>query len=190
MESIYLNEEVSKIFGIPFLKRKSKKEQIFEENYDKYYRVVYKQIYYMTGNNALAEDLTQEVFIKYYNNKEEIEFLGAWLSKVATNITLNNIRGENRRNNREEDDFLNQVEDVISVEDLVCRNEEVKRVRRVLTDMKEEQRTCLLLKFAGYSYDEISQITSIKKSSISQHISRGKERFKSLYERSDLDEVL
>lgn len=169
-----------KIFGI--LKKRKLKEEEFKENYEKYFPIVYKQLYYLIGSNEIAEDLTQEVFIKYYNSKENIEYLGAWLSKVATNTAYNYLRGEKRRIKREES-ILEEVNDIFSIEDEIFKNEEVKKIRKILADLPENQRVCIMLKFSGYSYEEIHKVTNIPKNNIGQMISRGKEKFLKLYEK-------
>ncbi|MBF8982758.1 sigma-70 family RNA polymerase sigma factor [Lutibacter sp. B2] len=168
------------IFGIP--RPRKKREEIFQINYEKYYSIVYKQLYYLVGNNELAEDLTQEVFIKYYHSKEKFEFLGAWLSKVATNTAFNHLRGEKRRIKREES-ILEEVDSIFSTEDEIFRNEEIKRVRKVLSNLTENQRISLILKFSGYSYEEIHIATDIPKNNIGQLIVRGKQKFLKLYEK-------
>lgn len=167
------------IFGIP--KRKKIKDDMFQISYEKYYPVVYKHLYYLVGNNELAEDLTQEVFIKYYHTRDgEIEFTGAWLSKVATNTAFNYLRGEKRRVRREENIF-EESKNIFSIEDEVFRNEEIMSVRRSLTQLSDQQKTCLVLKFSGYSYDEIHRATNIPKNSIGQIIARGKKKFLKIY---------
>ncbi len=175
------------IFGIP--KRRKVKEEQFQINYEKYYPIVYKQLYYLVGSNELAEDLTQEVFIKYYNSKEEFEFLGSWLSKVAANTAFNYLRGEKRRIKREES-ILEEVNNIFSMEDEIFRNEQIKEVRNILADIPEKQRICLILKFSGYSYEEIHKATNIPQNSIGQLIARGKQKFLQLYQKEGEINVL
>lgn len=149
----------------------------------KYYPIVYKQLYYLLGNNELAEDITQEVFIKYYHTRDgEIEYIGAWLSKVATNTAFNYLKGEKRRLKREEG-ILEEVNDIFSTEDEIFRNEEIKAVRKVLSKLSEHQKICLILKFSGYSYEEIHRATNIPKNNISQLIARGKQKFFKIYKK-------
>ncbi|MFZ5967699.1 MAG: sigma-70 family RNA polymerase sigma factor [Bacillota bacterium] len=167
------------IFGVP--KRKQISNEEFQANYEQYYPIVYKNLYYLLGSNELAEDLTQEVFIKYYHTKQrEIEFIGAWLSKVAVNTAYNYLRGEKRRIKREET-MIEEVNYLFTIEDEILRNEEIKNVRIILAEMPEQQRVCLLLKFSGYSYDEIHQATQIPRNNIGQLIARGKQKFLNLY---------
>jgi RNA polymerase sigma factor (sigma-70 family) len=165
-------------------------EQEFKKIYTQYYNTVYKQCYYLVGDNGLAEDLTQEVFVKLYNSKDKvIEYPGAWLSKVAAHTALNYLRGEKRRIKREED-ILSNIEEIFLLEDKVLQKEEIRRVRQVLSQMNDKQRSCLLLKFSGYSYDEIQRVTGIPKNSIGQMIARGKGNFQQAYEKEDDPYVL
>lgn len=175
------------IFGIPLKKRN---EESFQKNYEKYYPVVYKQIYYLIGNNRLAEDLTQEAFIKYYNTKTDIKYVGAWLSKVATNTAYNHFRDEKRRMNREEEAIIEETNQIYCIEDGLSRSEDILKVRNILLQLSEQQRICLVLKFSGYSYDEIHQATGISKKNISQLIARGKQKFVSLYKKEGDPDVL
>lgn len=156
----------------------------------KYYPIVCRQINYLLGSQTLAEDLAQEVLLKYYHlENAEIEFLGAWFSKVATHTALNHIRGENRRMQREENVY-SEIEEIFSMEEEFIRNEEIKKVNKILHALNENQKICLLLKFSGYSYDEIHQITNIPKNNISQYIARGKEKFKEIYKKEGEKDVL
>jgi len=179
------------ILGIPFFKKK-KKEKEFSLAYSKYYPVVYKQLYYMTGNNELSEDIAQETFIKLYSSNCDLENTGAWLSKVASNTALNYIRSQKRSQSRDEDMFSKDmpVSWTPSPEDLVCQNEEVARIRSALYELPENQRTCLMLKFSGYSYEEISSATGIARGNIGQLISRGKKNFLKIYEKEGDANVL
>ena len=167
------------ILGIP--KRKKKNNLKFKKDYEAYYPVVYKHLYYLSGSNEIAEDLTQDVFIKYLDYVDKnITYPGAWLSKVATNLAKNYFRSHQRRENREMDIFLD-TQEIFMVEDHIFRLDEIQRVRKVLLQLNDKQRMCLLLKFSGYSYDEIHETTQIPRNNIGKTIARGKEKFMSLY---------
>lgn len=176
------------IFGIPFIK--SKKDKEFELIYRQYYPVVYRQLYYLLASNSSAEDITQEVFIKLYNSKSSIDHPGAWLSKVASNTALNYIRSEGSRQERD-GIIIEDFETIMSAEDEACKNEQIREVRRILATLPGSQRACLLLKFSGYSYDDISSVTGIPRGNVGQMILRGKKKFMELYSKEeDIYEVL
>lgn len=170
------------INGIP--KLQSLTGETASVHYGQYYGRVQKQLYYMLGDNCLAEDLTQEVFIKYLKAGSGIEHPGAWLSKVATHTAVSHIRklrGKHDLNEITMDEIIEETADCFSIEDHVIRTETVMQVRRALKELTEQQRICLIMKFSGYSYDEIHRATSLPKGNIGQYIARGKERFMKLY---------
>jgi RNA polymerase sigma factor (sigma-70 family) len=54
---------------------------------------------------GIAEDVTQEVFLRLYNNLDQIkgeEMLRPWLIRVALNTARNTLRGNIRANTRDE----------------------------------------------------------------------------------------
>lgn len=157
-------------------------ESLFNKNYKEYYPKIYRQLYYLLGSNELAQDLAQEVFMKYYQTQKEPEFIGPWLSKIAVRKAYNHIRGEKRRIKREESVF-DWIKEIYSTEDEVFRHEEIRVVRQLLSQMDKKQSICLLLKFSGFTYDEIHQASGIPKNNISQLIARGKQKFASLYQK-------
>lgn len=176
------------ILGIP--KRKKLKEEKFQKDYEAYYPVVYKHLYYLTGSNEIAEDITHEVFIKYLGyDAAEIQYPGAWLSKVATNFAMNYFRSQKRREKREMNIFLD-TETIFNLEDHIFRLDEIQKVRQILSQINENQRICLLMKFSGYSYEEIHQATDIPKGNIGKTIARGKENFLKLYQEAGEEHVL
>lgn len=59
-----------------------------------YQDMVYSTAARITGNGAQAEDIAQEVFLKAYDNYENLRdrpTAGGWLKTVATNLSLNHL---------------------------------------------------------------------------------------------------
>ncbi len=59
-----------------------------------YQDMVYSTAARITGNDAQAEDISQEVFVKAYENFEDLSTsptAGGWLKTVATNLSLNHL---------------------------------------------------------------------------------------------------
>ena len=71
-----------------------KKEQEFLDAYKQYADSIYRHCYFRVYNKELAEDLTQETFIKtwkYIAQGKEIKNIKAFLYRVAVNlITFSN----------------------------------------------------------------------------------------------------
>jgi RNA polymerase sigma-70 factor, ECF subfamily len=59
-----------------------------------YQDMVFSTAARLTGNDAQAEDIAQEVFLKAYENFEQLRHsatAGGWLKTVVTNLTLNHL---------------------------------------------------------------------------------------------------
>jgi RNA polymerase sigma-70 factor (ECF subfamily) len=71
----------------------------FEQIYYQYSARILNLIYRMTGSEEVARDLTQEVFVKVYENigkfRGESQIF-TWLYRIATNHTLNYLKREKR----------------------------------------------------------------------------------------------
>ena len=76
------------------------------------------------------------------------------------------------------------------MEDEIFRSEQIKEVREILSNIPEKQRICLILKFSGYSYEEIHNATNIPQNNIGQLIARGKQKFFKLYKKEGEVNVL
>src|SRR5258708_9682118 len=83
----------------------SSDEQSFEATFKRYYPLVYQLAYRWTGRHDEAEDIAQEVFLRFYHMPPHATSEGeqrAWLCRVATNLSLNALRTRQRRTHREE----------------------------------------------------------------------------------------
>jgi RNA polymerase sigma factor (sigma-70 family) len=153
----------------------------FKELFTANYQHVLRHLILLTGNKTLAEDIAQETFIKLYENPpREFTNLSGWLMKVSTNLAYNHLRGEKNRKKREEAQGF--VRDVF--EEDFLRTSEAAEARAALRTLDDRDRTCLVLKFSGFSYSEIAQVTGIKESSIGTTIARSLVKFRQAYERT------
>ena len=69
----------------------------FRELYEREYRSVYRTIRAMTFDPSLAEDLSQEVFVRAYRSRDRYRPTGpagAWLHRIAVNVTISHLRRE------------------------------------------------------------------------------------------------
>jgi len=149
----------------------------FSRFYKEYYAVVYRHIVYLTGNVQAAEDLTQEVFIKLYDAPPRHANVAAWLFRVANNLAYNYLRDEKVRKNKEPAVSVDEDDKVISIEDAVIRNQEIRTIKKILSLLPERDRICLLLKFSGYKYNEIAEIIGVEKNSVGTILARSQAKF-------------
>lgn len=146
--------------------------------FHRYYPAVCRQMTFILGDSGLAEDVAQEAFIRLCQSPpDDPGRVGGWLFRVATNLAYNHLRGEKSRSLRE-----SRVQSAgsteASSEEIVIRREEAEMVHRVLNSLGERDRTCLIMKFSGFSYEEIAQAIGVRKASVGTIIARAQARFR------------
>ncbi|MGZ4122450.1 MAG: RNA polymerase sigma factor SigX [Tumebacillaceae bacterium] len=164
-------------------------ERSFPDLFKAHYPQVVRQIMRITRDQAVAEDLAQEVFLRLHDQDiTRIDNIGAWLTQAGTYAAYNHLRGEKRRIARDEQqsDASTTVEP--STEERWLQQEEIASVREALIDLNERDRTLLLLKYSGYDYQELANVTQVEQSSIGTLLARAKRRFRDLYQRKRGDE--
>ena len=162
------------------------KEKIeFDEAFTLHHRTVFRVARSVVRDAGLAEDVTQEVFMRLYNNMSAIideEMLRPWLIRVTMNTARNTLRGNIRANTREENYVKYEEEScVASVADEFEKQEQASEVRRALDKVKEPLRSCLILKQQGLSYREIAETLSLNETSIGTFVARARKEFVRFY---------
>ena len=153
----------------------------FRELFEANYPMVLRHLILILGEQAAAEDIAQETFIRLYERPpKEFTNLSGWLIKVSTNLAYNYLRGEKSRKRRELADA--PVTEVFA--DDWLRVGEAEEVREALRRLDYRDRVLIVLKFYGFSYEEISEMTGVKKTSIGKTLARALERFQAAYERT------
>jgi RNA polymerase sigma-70 factor, ECF subfamily len=159
----------------------------FDEAFTLHHRAVFRAAYALVRDAGLAEDVTQEVFLKLYQHlgslKDE-EHVRPWLLRVASNTALNAIRSRGRAGAREEEFAVAATvggSGPVGVEADYERRTEIEEARRALAQLKEPMRSCLLLKQQGLSYKEIAQTLSINEANVGSLIARGRKEFTRVY---------
>jgi len=113
----------------------------------------------MTGDRTMAEDLTQETFVKAWQNlvsfKAESAF-GSWLHRVAANVVLDAARARGRRLRR-----IAPVEDAGAFADPAPARDAASAVdlERAVAALPEGARTAFVLHDVnGFSHEEIARM--------------------------------
>ncbi len=157
----------------------------FEEAFSLHHRTVFRAARSVVQDAGLAEDVTQEVFIKLYKHLDTIsdqEMLRPWLIRVALNEAKNALRSKIRANNRDENYVKDTVEsNVFSVEDEFEEQAGINEINRALSKIKEPLRSCLVLKQQGLSYKEIAQSLELNETSIGTYVARARAEFMRFY---------
>jgi len=160
----------------------------FEAVFTRYYPLVYQLAYRCTGRCDEADDIAQEVFLRFYRIPPHATTEGeqrAWLCRVATNLSLNALRGQQRRTQHEERageraiQPLNGTEQ--SPEEQLVAAEQAALIRTVLAELPERQQSYILLRSIGLSYNEIAQATGVAAASVGSLLGRAEREFRRRY---------
>lgn len=144
----------------------------FDELLSRYQSKLYTYIYYITRNATLAEDLFQETFIKAIVTIRQGAYaesgrFGAWLTRIAHNLIIDNFRqekGENVISNDETDmDLFNDVSLCQEDAETEMANAQVlKDVRRLICALPLPQREVVYMRYyQNLSFREIAEISNI-----------------------------
>jgi RNA polymerase sigma-70 factor (ECF subfamily) len=103
-------QDYSEMGDIEVVKAAKQNKDAFGEIYERYLDKIYNYIYYRTGNQQDAEDLTAKVFYRALSNIDSYEDRGvpfqAWLYRIAHNLVANFHRDRSRRKIIPLDDYL------------------------------------------------------------------------------------
>ncbi|MBI5768389.1 MAG: RNA polymerase sigma factor [Verrucomicrobia bacterium] len=164
-----------------------------------YQDMVFSTAARLTGNDAQAEDISQEVFIKAHEHFEQLRTsptAGGWLKTVATNLSLNHLsRYRNRwkffSEFRRADDAGGDDEPGIefAAPDTffagVDADERRALVERALDQLPEHQRVPLVLyHFEDLPYDEIARKLGISLAKVKTDILRARAALAKILQRS------
>ncbi|QYU66376.1 sigma-70 family RNA polymerase sigma factor [Leptolyngbya sp. 15MV] len=165
----------------------------FEEAFSLHHRTVFRAARSIVRDAGLAEDVTQETFIRLYRHIDSItdfEMLRPWLIRVAMNLAKNVVRGNIRANTRDEKYVKELVENgVVSVEEEFEQKAELSEVQRALEMVREPLRSCLILKQQGLTYKEIAESLSLNEASIGTFVARARSEFKKFYGTTDKEVI-
>jgi len=150
----------------------------FEQLYDAYHRLVFGIALRITNDPALAEDVTQSIFLKLWTAPETFRdgnFAG-WLSRVTRNRTLDAVRS---RANRPTDEIPVDLPAEALTDAAVFARIDAQRVRGALSALSDEQRTPIELGFfGGITHEEIARRTGIPLGTVKTRIRTGLRRMR------------
>ena len=64
----------------------------FDDIYEEHFHKIYRYIFYMVSDTQLAEDLTQEVFLRIYKNNSKQKTIATYIRQVARPLVIDYYR--------------------------------------------------------------------------------------------------
>lgn len=159
------------------------------ELFEIFYRRTYAAVFAILRHRESAEDITQDAFIKAFQNitrLREKEKFGLWLAAIATNLARNHLKREKRlyySGNPVEPEAGSAEITPSSTEEQVIREEEIARVRAALRTLPPEQYQVVIMQ---YFYDlklaEIARLLKISPGTAKSRLFRARVRLSRVLE--------
>jgi len=155
-------------------------ESAFNYLAEKYHRPIHHFLYRMVRNQAIAEELAQEVFLRVYRSREryraEAKFT-TWLYRIATNLAVNHAR-DTKHERAVQNVYLDALDeqtgtrpdvacDEPSAEQRLLREERMKAIRAQVMALPERQQMAVVMhKYQGLDYREIGQVLKLSEPAV------------------------
>jgi RNA polymerase sigma-70 factor, ECF subfamily len=138
---------------------------------------VFNYVVRLVGDRSLAEDLTQEVFLRVFQGLPKFSLrckFTTWLFQVTKNRVLDELRASERRPRH-----LVALDDIAPLEVMdapIERGETVDALWRAIEGLSTDLKMALLLRdVAGLSYTEIADALEVTLATVKWRIYKGRE---------------
>lgn len=144
---------------------------------DRYAKVIYNQALNFFGNREDAEDVTQDVFMKIFNNidkfREEKNF-NSWVMRISNNYCIDYWRKYKKKMKRVEltDDLIKQED---TPEDKVIKEHNLKDLRMKMLTLDPDLRLLVIMRdVQGFSYQQIAETLNLPQGTVKSRINRAR----------------
>ncbi|HLQ05216.1 MAG TPA: RNA polymerase sigma factor [Verrucomicrobiae bacterium] len=138
--------------------------------YDKHVAAIYRYVYYRVRDDAEAEDLTSDVFMRALKAMPRYEprqaFL-AWLYRIARNAVIDRARRGNRQVSYEDALEHPTPDQIVVPDEQVLAHSDNETLRGALAKLTPLQQEVIVLRFLeGYSTEEIAKIVGKREGTV------------------------
>jgi RNA polymerase sigma factor (sigma-70 family) len=152
------DQELLKLIQSPFT-RELGFRKLVESNQKRVYQVIRRMVLIHED----ADDLTQNTFIKAYQNLDKFEgnsSLFTWLYRIATNETLTFLEKKKKRYFFSMDDHQEKMESYLDQPGVLNGEEIQKKLQKALLKLPDKQRLVFHLKYQEeLTYEQMSEVT-------------------------------
>ncbi len=174
------------------------REPAFRELVRRYERPVFSLVYRMVRDRELAEDLSQDAFVKVLNHIDryspEFKF-SSWLFKIANNVAIDHLRRRKLDTisldgspfatspTEAQSSALNLPIDQESALDELVARELGSEIEDAIGTLRPEYRACIMLRHVeGRSYEEIAATLDLPLGTVKTYIHRARHELRQILE--------
>ena len=156
---------------------------LYREIIVKYESQVASVIFGMIGKSSEAQDVGQETFIRFYKNLKNFRGdsgVGTYLTRIAINLSLNEIKKRKRKNTM----FVNSENDNMEIPDKSI-NSEIKEekdlIYKAIHSLTPKFRSVIVLRLIeGYSTKETAELLKIPVGTVLSRLTRAQRKLKEI----------
>jgi len=132
----------------------------------------------LLGSSEEAKDVVQEVFIKVWNGRDQMESIDnmeAWCMRITRNLSLDKIRARQRKATDPLEGSFDIQNDTRTPYEAAENNENMQRINQLIASLPEKQRQVMHLRdIEGYSYNEICEILELDMNQVKVNLFRAR----------------
>ncbi|HEY0771744.1 MAG TPA: RNA polymerase sigma-70 factor, partial [Sphingobacteriaceae bacterium] len=159
----------------------------FSDLFNCYSSAVYQFIYKFVKSPELSDDLSQEVFIKVWENRKnlaEVKAFRSYLFTLAKNHTFNFLKKASREDAAKSEILRNYTYTSSPVEDALLNREYLKYLEGLLLSLTPQSREVFqLCRQQNMSYDEVARLLGISRNAVKKHMVRSMKTFRNTLEK-------
>jgi len=147
---------------------KSHFESIYQANYQRVIRVCKG---YVNGDDVLANDLTQEVFIKVWENLETFRGdanISTWIYRITVNTCLLELRKKKYLKGEEAFDRIADIQE----ESTSSKENQLEKMYQCINKLLKNSKGIILLELEGVPQKEIAQIMGLSHEAVRVRVHR------------------
>lgn len=130
------------------------------------------------GNEDEAQDIVQEVFIRVWNGRDQmndVQNWEAWCMRITKNLSLDRIRTLTRKQTQPIEEGYAVVQTALSPQEAAEVQESLDRIAQIIASLPEKQRQIIHLRdVEGYSYNEICEIMELDMNQVKVNLFRAR----------------
>lgn len=140
--------------------------------------------YRYTGNYSVSEELTQEVFLKVYQNLSSFRSSGGtfrnWMMRVGRNLIIDHYRAHKKEKHVAGSEELEALDfqgrsGMPTPDEALRANRDAERIYKSLGTLSIELKEAVVLRdIEGYSYREMAEMLEIPEGTVKSRINRGR----------------
>ena len=130
------------------------------------------------GNEEEAKDIVQEVFIRVWNGRHqmnEVQNWEAWCMRITKNLSLDRIRSMSRKQTQPIEEIYHIRQESLSPHESTEIQESMKQIDQFIAGLPEKQRQVIHLRdVEGYTYNEICEILELDMNQVKVNLFRAR----------------